>query len=116
MVHDLSSFLEAQLTLMLIQLQLRERRTNPPTFLELLKEIRPEEYVASRAKLNHSVYTVHTKLQDESKHSEIQSLRAEIKEVKSMFAALSLQDKLTQNEIQRTIWKKLQRLTWIQRW
>ena len=43
--------------LMLIQLRLRERRANPPTFLELLQEIRTEqEYVASRAKLN-SVYS-----------------------------------------------------------
>lgn len=85
--------------LMLIQLRLRERRANPPTFLELLKEIRSEEeYESSRAKLNHSVYTVHTKLQEENKHSEIQSLRAEIKEVKSMFAALSTRDKETQNE------------------
>lgn len=85
--------------LMLIQLRLRERRVNPPTFLELLKEIRTEEgYEASRAKLNQSVFTVHTKLKEENKHSEIQSLRAEIKEVKSMFAALSTQDKVIQNE------------------
>lgn len=48
------------------------------------------------------MYTVHTKLQDERKHSEIQSLRAEIKEVKLMFAALSTKDKLTQNENQQT--------------
>lgn len=35
---------------------LRERRTKPPTFLELLKEIHTEEeYEASRAKLNQSV-------------------------------------------------------------
>lgn len=85
--------------LMLIQLQLRERKGNPPTFLELRKEIRTEEeYEASRAKLNHSVYTVHTKLPEANKHSEIQNLRAEIKEVKSMFAALSTQDKVTRNE------------------
>lgn len=93
--------------LMLIQLRLRERRASPPTFLELLKEIRTEEeYVASRAKLNSSVYAVHSKLQDESKHSEIQSLRAEIKEVKSMFAALSTPDKSTQSNNQQTNWEK----------
>lgn len=46
--------------------------------------------------------TVHTKLQDESKHSEIQRLRVGIKEVKSMFAVLSTRDKLTRNENQET--------------
>lgn len=54
--------------LMLIQLRLRERRANPPTFLELLCEIRKEEeYEASRAKLNQSVRTVNAKLQVENK-------------------------------------------------
>uniref|UniRef100_A0A8C5E1I7 Paraneoplastic antigen Ma1 homolog n=1 Tax=Gouania willdenowi TaxID=441366 RepID=A0A8C5E1I7_GOUWI len=47
--------------LMLLQLRLRERRANPPTFLELLKEIRTEEeYEASKVKLNQSVHGVHT--------------------------------------------------------
>ncbi|XP_007545199.2 paraneoplastic antigen Ma3 homolog, partial [Poecilia formosa] len=76
--------------LMLIQLRLRERKGNPPTFLELLREIRAEEeYEASRAKLSPSVRAVHPKPQLDHNQSEIQSLRAEIKEVKSMFAALS---------------------------
>lgn len=48
-----------------------------------------EEYAASRAKLNQSMCTVHAKLQAENNKSEIQSLRAEIKEVKSVFAALA---------------------------
>uniref|UniRef100_A0A3P8RUW1 CCHC-type domain-containing protein n=1 Tax=Amphiprion percula TaxID=161767 RepID=A0A3P8RUW1_AMPPE len=42
--------------LMLIQLRLRERKSSPPTFLQLLSEIRTEEeYEASRRKLNTSV-------------------------------------------------------------
>lgn len=54
--------------LMLIQLCLREKRANPPTFLELLHEIHTEEeYEASRAKLNQSVCTVHAKLHVENK-------------------------------------------------
>uniref|UniRef100_A0A672IGG7 Uncharacterized protein n=1 Tax=Salarias fasciatus TaxID=181472 RepID=A0A672IGG7_SALFA len=45
--------------LMLIQLRLRERKDNPPTFLKLLCEIRnEEEYETSRMKLNTSVHTV----------------------------------------------------------
>ncbi|XP_056139662.1 uncharacterized protein LOC130115835 [Lampris incognitus] len=77
--------------LMLIQLRLRERKDNPRTFLELLREIRTEEeYEASRAKLTQStVRTVHARPQAENKLSEIQSLRTEIKEMKSMFAALA---------------------------
>ncbi|KAK7898151.1 hypothetical protein WMY93_019004 [Mugilogobius chulae] len=82
------------------QLRLRERKANPPTFLELLKEIRKEEeYEASKVKLNQSVHTVHAKVQAESKQSEIQNLRAEIKEVKSMFAALATQ---SQPEVETT--------------
>uniref|UniRef100_A0A3Q1EKH9 Uncharacterized protein n=1 Tax=Acanthochromis polyacanthus TaxID=80966 RepID=A0A3Q1EKH9_9TELE len=42
--------------LMLMQLRLRERKARPPTFLQLLSEIRAEEeYEASRMKLNTSV-------------------------------------------------------------
>uniref|UniRef100_A0A3B1JMP4 Paraneoplastic antigen Ma-like C-terminal domain-containing protein n=1 Tax=Astyanax mexicanus TaxID=7994 RepID=A0A3B1JMP4_ASTMX len=42
--------------LMLLHLRLRERKTDPPSFLELLKEIRmEEEYEASKQKLHTSV-------------------------------------------------------------
>lgn len=76
--------------LMLINLRLRERRTKPPTFLELLREIRiEEEYEASRAKLNRSVSSVQVKPQADNRQSEIQSLKTELKEVKAMFAALA---------------------------
>ncbi|XP_028985034.1 paraneoplastic antigen Ma1 homolog [Betta splendens] len=54
--------------LMLLQLRLRERKANPPTFLELLKEIRKEEeYEASKVRLSQSVHAVHAKVQAESK-------------------------------------------------
>ena len=75
--------------LMLIQLRLREKKDNPPTFLQLLRDIRTEEeYEASKAKLNQSVRTVYAKPQTES-NSEIQTLRTEIKELKSMFSTLA---------------------------
>lgn len=65
---------------------MRKSSAKPPPFLELLRERHTEEeYEASRAKLNHSVYTVHTKLQKVNKQSELHSLRAEIKEVKIHF-------------------------------
>uniref|UniRef100_A0A3Q1HIA0 Paraneoplastic antigen Ma1 homolog n=1 Tax=Acanthochromis polyacanthus TaxID=80966 RepID=A0A3Q1HIA0_9TELE len=45
--------------LMLIRLRLRERKNNPPNFLELLSEVRSEEeYEASRAKLTPSVLEI----------------------------------------------------------
>ncbi|XP_029944946.1 paraneoplastic antigen Ma1 homolog [Salarias fasciatus] len=53
--------------LMLIQLRLREKKDNPPTFLQLLRDIRTEEeYEASKAKLNQSVRSVYAKPQAES--------------------------------------------------
>uniref|UniRef100_A0A3Q3ERK8 Uncharacterized protein n=1 Tax=Kryptolebias marmoratus TaxID=37003 RepID=A0A3Q3ERK8_KRYMA len=46
--------------LMLIQLRLREKKSSPPTFLQLLSEIRiEEEYEASRRKLNSSSLEEH---------------------------------------------------------
>lgn len=77
--------------LMLIQLKLRERRQNPPKFLELLTEIRvEEEYAASRVKLGTSVNRVHADREVDSRQKEIQSLKADIKELKSLFASLSV--------------------------
>lgn len=70
----------------LMLIRLREKKDNPPTFLQLLRDIRTEEeYEASKAKLNQSVRSVYAKPQAESK-SEIQTLRAEIK---SMFATMA---------------------------
>lgn len=74
--------------LMLIQLRLRERKETPPTFLQLLSEIRTEEeYEASRRKLNASVHPVQMKQSAESSHAEIQSLKAEVKELKAKLAS-----------------------------
>ncbi|KAM3843165.1 paraneoplastic antigen Ma1 homolog [Diretmus argenteus] len=76
--------------LMLVNLRLRERRAAPPTFLQLLKEVRSEEeYEASRTKLNPSVRTVQAQSDYECKRAEIQNLRAEIKEIKEMCVAMA---------------------------
>ncbi|KAJ8348558.1 hypothetical protein SKAU_G00271470 [Synaphobranchus kaupii] len=75
--------------LMLIQLRLRERKAAPPTFLQLLSEIRAEEeYEASRKKLGASVHQVHANPEVDMKQAEIQNLKAEIKELKSMVASI----------------------------
>ncbi|XP_056140241.1 paraneoplastic antigen Ma2 homolog [Lampris incognitus] len=75
--------------LMLIQLRLRERKAAPPNFLQLLTEIRAEEeYEASRKKLSASVHQVHANPEVCIRQAEIQSLKAEIKELKSMVASV----------------------------
>lgn len=75
--------------LMLVQLKLRERKPNPPKFLELLTEIRAEEeYATARVKLGASVQRVKANNDIDSHQTEIQSLKAEIKELKSMVAAM----------------------------
>lgn len=72
--------------LMLINLRLRERKSKPPTFLQLLSEIRTEEeYEASRRKLTTSVQHVQTKPLG-TDNTEIQSLKAEVKELKAKLA------------------------------
>uniref|UniRef100_A0A3Q1F8T1 Paraneoplastic antigen Ma-like C-terminal domain-containing protein n=1 Tax=Acanthochromis polyacanthus TaxID=80966 RepID=A0A3Q1F8T1_9TELE len=76
--------------LMLIQLRLRGRKSSPPTFLQLLSEIRTEEeYEASRRKLNTSVHQAQTKPSG-ADHAEIQSLKAEVKELKTKLASCML--------------------------
>ncbi|KAI3370897.1 hypothetical protein L3Q82_007406 [Scortum barcoo] len=75
--------------LMLIQLRLRERRAAPPNFLQLLTEIRAEEeYEISRKKLSASVQQVHTNPEVDTRQADIQNLKAEIKELKSMVATV----------------------------
>uniref|UniRef100_A0A9J8A271 Uncharacterized protein n=3 Tax=Cyprinus carpio TaxID=7962 RepID=A0A9J8A271_CYPCA len=72
--------------MMLVQLKLRERKENPPSFLELLSEIRSEEeYESSRTKLNTSVQRVHTNSATDNRQDNVERLRTEIQELKSMF-------------------------------
>lgn len=74
--------------LMLVNLRLRERKLIPPTFLQLLKEIREEEeYEASRKKICPVVQRAYVKQDSDVKQSELQSLKSEIKELKSLVAA-----------------------------
>uniref|UniRef100_A0A672IWZ8 ribonuclease H n=1 Tax=Salarias fasciatus TaxID=181472 RepID=A0A672IWZ8_SALFA len=72
---------------MLLSLRLRERKEKPPTFLQLLKEIREEEeYEASRKKINPVVQSAYVK-PDNVTQTDFQSLKSEIKELKSLLAA-----------------------------
>uniref|UniRef100_A0A3Q2SPC9 Uncharacterized protein n=1 Tax=Fundulus heteroclitus TaxID=8078 RepID=A0A3Q2SPC9_FUNHE len=65
--------------LMLIQLRLRERKTAPPNFLQLLTEIRAEEeYESSRKKLSASVHQVHANPEPESTPIRGETLKAKL--------------------------------------
>uniref|UniRef100_A0A8C4S4Z7 Uncharacterized protein n=1 Tax=Erpetoichthys calabaricus TaxID=27687 RepID=A0A8C4S4Z7_ERPCA len=80
--------------LMLIQLRLRKRKTEPPTFLQLLSEIR-----ASRWKLTAFVHPVQPKQTTDLKQAEIQSLKAELKELKSIVTSVAISSAETQKEL-----------------
>lgn len=69
-------------------LLLRERKEKPPTFLQLFKEIcTEEEYEASRKQIA-PVSWITNKPNWDAKQMEIQKLRSEIKELKSLVASV----------------------------
>ncbi|XP_076850337.1 uncharacterized protein LOC143500204 [Brachyhypopomus gauderio] len=73
--------------LMLLQLRLKERRNNPPTFLDLLSEIRAEEeYERSRHKICPRVRQVNTQENADSDSVTIQHLKTELKRLKEQIA------------------------------
>uniref|UniRef100_A0AAR2IPB4 Paraneoplastic antigen Ma-like C-terminal domain-containing protein n=1 Tax=Pygocentrus nattereri TaxID=42514 RepID=A0AAR2IPB4_PYGNA len=76
--------------LLLVQLRLRERKNNPPSFLELLGEIRvEEEYLVSQRQDNTAVRPVETVNTTEADQSVVLSLRAELKDVKARLKELT---------------------------
>lgn len=76
--------------LMLVQLRLRERKASPPTFLQLLSEIRSEEeYEASRRKLATFIHPVQTKQSVDVRHEELLRLKAEVKELKTQLNSMA---------------------------
>ncbi len=85
----------AQSDMILVHLRLRERKERPPTFLQLLNEIREEEeYEASRRKLNPTVRQVQVAKEMKSRSSEIQDLKAEIKVLTSKLSGLTKKKEL----------------------
>lgn len=75
--------------MMLLNLRLRERKEQPPTFLKLLNEIREEEeYESARRKLNTTVRQVKTCEEMKPKATGIQELQAEIKELRAELGGL----------------------------
>ncbi|XP_054862316.1 uncharacterized protein LOC129347852 [Amphiprion ocellaris] len=75
--------------LMILNLRLRERRDNPPTFLQLLNEIRlEEEHEASRRRL-HPSKAVHAKSAVITSDSELKDLKTEIKQLRIQVTELT---------------------------
>ncbi|RXN30197.1 Retrovirus-related Pol polyprotein from transposon 297 [Labeo rohita] len=71
--------------LMLLQLRLRERKNQPPTFLTLLNEIREaEENEAARQKIKATVKSVQSHDEGKLSFSLVKELKAEIKEELSL--------------------------------
>lgn len=80
--------------ILLLQLRLRERKSNPPPFLTLLNEIREEEFQQSVRKkpIAHSTRPVvrQVRVEDETKsESEVQELQAQIKMLQSQVSELT---------------------------
>lgn len=75
--------------LMILNLRLRERRNNPPTFLQLLNEIRlEEEHEASRRRL-HPPKAVYAKSATIAIDNEMKDLKAEIQELRAQVSELT---------------------------
>lgn len=75
--------------MMLLSLRLRERRDNPPSFLQLLNEVRiEEEYEASRRRLN-PTKAVHVKSATIPTGTDMKDLRAEIQELKTQVSEIT---------------------------
>lgn len=76
--------------IMLLQLRLRERKEEPPTFLKLLSEIREEEdHARVRHESNTTVRQVKVGEETKAKSTEVQELKAEIKELRSELKELT---------------------------
>lgn len=75
--------------LMLLSLRLRERKDNPPTFLQLLNEVRiEEEHEASRRRLNLNK-VVHVKSATVPTGAHVENLRLEIQGLKTQVSDLT---------------------------
>ncbi|KAL1273006.1 hypothetical protein QQF64_028868 [Cirrhinus molitorella] len=69
---------------MLLQLRLRERKSHPPSFLSLLKEIREaEESEASRHRMSAKAKSIQYREDERASTSVIQELKAEIRELRT---------------------------------
>lgn len=75
--------------LMILNLRLRERRNNPPTFLKLLNEIRlEEEHEASRRRL-HPSKAAYAKSTTVTSDPELKDLKAEIHQLRTQVCELT---------------------------
>ena len=70
--------------MMLLQLRLRERKENPPSFLTLLNKIKEAEgNKATRHKIKATVKSIQTPEEDKIESSAVRQLRAELQELRS---------------------------------
>ncbi|XP_062372262.1 retrovirus-related Pol polyprotein from transposon 412 isoform X1 [Sardina pilchardus] len=75
--------------LMLLQLRLKERRSNPPNFLDLLAEIRTEEeHERTRQKVNTRVRKVAAQDESEAEVDVVEGLKADFKALKAQVSEM----------------------------
>ncbi|XP_067293892.1 uncharacterized protein [Pseudorasbora parva] len=73
--------------MMLLQLRLRERKSHPPSFLSLLKEIRDaEESEASRHRMSAKAKAIQFHKEEETSISVFQELKAELQELRAQIS------------------------------
>ncbi|XP_041963296.1 uncharacterized protein LOC121720890 [Alosa sapidissima] len=87
--------------LMLLQLQLREKKENPPSFLQLLNEIREEEQQQSVRQKSTATKTTVRQVRtadDELAITEMDSLKSELKELRACVSVLAAQQKKTSSQ------------------
>ncbi|XP_067235363.1 uncharacterized protein [Chanodichthys erythropterus] len=77
--------------IMLLQLRLKEKRANPPTFLELLSQIRvEEEHERSRRKVHARVRSVEAQDCVSATDFDLQELRADVKALQAKMSELKV--------------------------
>lgn len=82
--------------IMVLSLRLRERRDDPPAFLQLLNEIlTEEEYQVSRSKISPMVKSVHVQGAVKQTEPEMKELREEIKMLRLQVTELTAQIQMT---------------------
>ncbi|XP_048858898.1 paraneoplastic antigen Ma1 homolog [Brienomyrus brachyistius] len=90
--------------LLLLQLRLKERRNNPPAFIDLLTEIREEEeYEKSRQRVSVRVRNVGAQEDSVVSGFEMQELKADLKALKAKVIAMSSNPNATRDAVETQI-------------
>ncbi|KAK0134676.1 Paraneoplastic antigen Ma1 [Merluccius polli] len=80
--------------ILLLQLRLKERLRNPPSFMDLLSEIRVEEdQKVTRRSLTTSAHTVRTAEESTAHYAEVDALKSQVKVLEAKVQQLSVKER-----------------------